>query len=212
CLVNKDEEKRNNIKLEINIDEKIPAVITSDERRIKQILVNLISNSIKNTESGSIKLNVESVTKEGKEEIDLIRLSVEDTGIGISKEEKIKLFSEENNNDRGFFNSDNTGGLGLSICRKIIQKIGRDLKYESENEKTKVSFNIYDFSSSVGYQPTVLFDTKPALNNTTNDEDYSKLLKNEIIERTIDKNSIDDSASIILKKNTQVESDFKKEN
>jgi signal transduction histidine kinase len=75
----------------MNIDEKVPTIITSDEKRLKQVLVNLISNAVKYTSSGSITLNVECV-KSPKGENDEIKFTVEDTGIGFS-EEQIKLFS-----------------------------------------------------------------------------------------------------------------------
>jgi signal transduction histidine kinase len=69
----------NSIKTSLEIDKEVPFIINSDEMRIKQVLLNLISNSIKFTKKGHIKIKAKLINN------NQIRISVEDSGIGIDK-------------------------------------------------------------------------------------------------------------------------------
>jgi signal transduction histidine kinase len=147
-LVNNDEAKRNNIKLHLSVDEKLPETIITDEKRLKQLLINLISNAVKFTNFGHIKLMVKSLPEYGKDSQKEFFFEVEDTGIGISEEHQKKLFYEfQSDLNKKYTNLNKDGsGLGLSICKRIIEKLGREIKCESKNEYTKFSFVIFDKS------------------------------------------------------------------
>lgn len=121
----KAHEKGLEFKLEINHE--TPALLVGDGVRIKQILINIITNAIKYTEKGSVTVKID-FDRIGKELMDLI-VSVSDTGIGIKPESLENIFStrysfEENNSIEGT-------GLGLSITQNLLSKMGSKLRIES---------------------------------------------------------------------------------
>ncbi len=126
----------------LSIDENTPNRFYSDEMRIKQVILNLISNSIKFTRKGYIKISAKLL-----EFSKYIEISIEDTGIGISKKDQKMLFSDFSkldNLDSGKLNKMGSG-LGLSICKKIIQNLGNRINVLSiPNKKTQFYFNLRD--------------------------------------------------------------------
>jgi len=123
--------KGNNIKTSLHIDEGIDNVkITSNENKLKQILLNFISNSVKFTKKGFIKLIVQYDFILNK-----IKIIVKDSGIGIKDEEKslifnenIQLNTEDNYNIKG-------SGLGLSISKAIADSLGHEIGFSSTFQK-----------------------------------------------------------------------------
>jgi signal transduction histidine kinase len=116
-------EKRG-IALETDISGEV-GIITGDKRRVEQILLNLLSNSIKFTDTGSV-----SVKGEVKE--NMIMLNVKDTGIGIKKEDVDKLFKPFQQVDAGLTRHYEGTGLGLSICKRLLEIMGGTIQVESE--------------------------------------------------------------------------------
>jgi signal transduction histidine kinase len=112
--------------------------ILSDKGRIKQILLNLISNALKFTFEGSITVSISQELKNGKE---IIEFSVEDTGIGIKEEHKPKLFTLFGMIEEGRQHNLNGTGIGLTISKKYWEKLGGGVSLDSEFGKgTIVSF------------------------------------------------------------------------
>jgi len=104
-----------------------------DDARMRQIILNLISNAIKFTERGSITVRVVSLLDQevagapGK----LMRFEVQDTGIGISEADIPSLFQEFQQVERSFNRRFSGTGLGLAICRRLITMMGGDIGVES---------------------------------------------------------------------------------
>jgi len=98
--------------------------ITSDRRRVEQILLNLLSNAIKFTERGAVTLTAENAG-------DAIRISVADTGIGIKPEDLNKLFQPFRQLDSGLTRQHEGTGLGLAICKRLIERLGGTISVES---------------------------------------------------------------------------------
>ena len=195
-LVNKDQNKRENVKIELNINQNVPILITTDERRLKQLLVNLISNAVKFTNFGHIKLNVE-YDSNIEDQFGHVKFSVEDTGIGINKEDHKKLFEEYVELNKDYFKLNKEGtGLGLSICKKIIKKLGKDLTCESENNVTKFSFKIFDFKPDDNIILNEIINEETINNNTFTNEDQTKLLQNKNY-------YLDDEIKIMIRKKSQ---------
>lgn len=121
--------EESSLALHILADSKLPEMLHGDEKRIKQCIINFLTNSIKYTKEGKVTLQV-GFTEAGKEMINL-QVSVSDTGIGI-KEDKLTLLFEpfvrldrpENSNVEGT-------GLGLSITKSLIDRMGGSLCVES---------------------------------------------------------------------------------
>ena len=111
-----------------NFDESIPGVLYGDHTRIKQIIVNLLTNAAKYTKEGSIKLNISSIVKD-----DVCRLfiSVEDTGIGIKQENIDKLFNKFERFDLEKNITIEGTGLGLAITKKLIELMNGKIVVQS---------------------------------------------------------------------------------
>ncbi|MBI1276644.1 MAG: HAMP domain-containing protein [Anaerolineaceae bacterium] len=118
------ESKRAMITLEAHIPDDLP-LIPMDARRVRQILTNLLTNAVKFTVQGSVKLNL--VMSES-----IIELAVTDTGIGIAPEEMGNLFRPFERADRAKSLSIEGTGLGLSISRHLVEAHGGKLMVESE--------------------------------------------------------------------------------
>lgn len=112
-------------------------IIIADETRLKQILINLIGNSIKFTESGGINLTY----KQNEEETFFI---VQDTGIGIEAEQLDDVFTPFLQLDGSSKRKYGGTGLGLSISKEYIEIMGGKIQVESEGKDkgTKVSFTL----------------------------------------------------------------------
>lgn len=117
------------------IDPRLPPLIKADKLRLTQVVSNLISNAIKFTENGSIDFSAEQVTRNSENGQIEIKITISDTGIGISEEGIAKLyhpFSQIEDVDTRSF--DGTG-LGLAICREIVEMHDGRIGVESEINK-----------------------------------------------------------------------------
>ncbi|MDR0839750.1 MAG: response regulator [Oscillospiraceae bacterium] len=113
------------------IDERIPRTLIGDDQRVAQVITNLLSNAVKFTpEGGSIKLVSELVSRAGNE--CLVRISVTDTGIGISEEQRERLFTSFEQADNGISRKFGGTGLGLAISKSIVEMMGGVIRVESE--------------------------------------------------------------------------------
>lgn len=125
------------LKLNLLVDEKLPSRLWGDDVRLRQILVNLMNNAVKYTEKGSVTMKVSGVVQE---ETANLTFRVEDTGIGIRKEDMEKLFREfERIEERRNRNIEGTG-LGMSITTKLLERMGSKLQVESEYGKGSVFY------------------------------------------------------------------------
>lgn len=130
-----------NIELIKKIHLDIPEIIVGDPVRLNQILINLISNSIKFTEKGHIKLEI-SLDKLTKNNASIV-FEISDTGIGISEDKQDKIFSEFEQANKETTRLYGGTGLGLSIVKRLIELQHGSIKLESkEGEGTKISFTI----------------------------------------------------------------------
>ncbi len=126
------------LEFRLNIDKEMPDVLRGDEVRIKQIILNLMTNAVKYTENGWIELNVNteysSQYLDEREDINL-NIQVSDSGIGIKEDERSKLFVEFERLDREKNRSIEGTGLGLSITSQLIKLMGGKIEVESEYGK-----------------------------------------------------------------------------
>lgn len=120
--------------LDISLD--VPAHLLGDDARLRQVLVNLVSNAIKFTERGGVTLRITAIPSEGGDFTIVFR--VEDTGIGMAPDVIARLF-------RPFEQADGTTerryggtGLGLAISKQIVLAMGGDIHVESELQRGSV--------------------------------------------------------------------------
>ena len=108
----------------------IPEHLLGDPLRLGQILTNFVNNAVKFTERGEIRLNIEQVERTG-EKVQL-KFSVRDTGIGMTKEQSAKLFQPFTQADMSTTRKHGGTGLGLTICRRLVELMGGRVWLESE--------------------------------------------------------------------------------
>lgn len=113
-------------------DVNIKNYVLGDPLRIRQILINLCNNAIKFTEDGEVFVSCELIKE--NEEFVWIKFSVKDTGIGISQEDQDKLFKAFTQIDSTTSRKFEGTGLGLNISYKLVEKMGGELKCESEED------------------------------------------------------------------------------
>ena len=118
----------------VEIPNDIPELILFDEVRIRQILLNLIGNAVKFTEKGYVKLSIEAIPSIKHNHVDL-RLSIEDTGIGIPKNEKERIFQAFTQISGQSIKKYGGTGLGLSITKKLVEMMNGKISLESEVDK-----------------------------------------------------------------------------
>ena len=118
------------LKLEANIDGRIPELLIGDPLRLTQIINNLTSNAIKFTLQGSVQISAEMLSK--SDDFVEVVLKVSDSGIGISEEGKKKLFRDFSQADTSTTRKYGGTGLGLAICKNLCSLMGGHIGVESE--------------------------------------------------------------------------------
>ncbi len=161
---------RKKLQLGVVFGPNLPETVTSDPHRIQQVLTNLLTNAVKFTKNGFVKLTVSYIDSQ-------VKFSVEDSGIGISKAQQKKLFEPfvqaEASTTRRFGGT----GLGLAICQSIVESMNGKIHLVSEeNEGTTFSFEI----------PVQKVDSEPQLCKEFKNEKivlsiYDKLLSKSTI-------------------------------
>jgi len=109
--------------------------IISDRRRLEQILINLINNAIKFTETGSVSVTAELLSdyriSENKPPRPFVKLTVADTGIGIKPDDLALLFQPFRQIDSGLSRMHEGTGLGLAICKRLLELMGGQITARS---------------------------------------------------------------------------------
>lgn len=123
--------------LNLFVDKEIPSGLWGDDVRIRQILVNLMSNAVKYTEKGSVTLAVNAVIKEDAANL---TFRVEDTGIGIREQDIEKLFHEFERIEEQRNRKIEGTGLGMNITMQLLEYMGSRLQVESVYGKGSVFF------------------------------------------------------------------------
>jgi signal transduction histidine kinase/CheY-like chemotaxis protein/HPt (histidine-containing phosphotransfer) domain-containing protein len=131
--------KEKPIRFFTNIDSKIPHCLIGDEVRIRQILLNLLSNAAKFTDRGFVSLSI--TMQEKNDDQVLLKFSVSDSGQGISSEDQAKLFGEFVQVDLKRNRNVEGTGLGLAITRRLCAIMGGDVSMKSEYGKG-TTFNV----------------------------------------------------------------------
>ncbi len=127
--------REKNLTLNFEIEKTIPKVYFGDDKRIRQVLINLLTNSVKYTDKGEVTL---SLTAETEGDTAFLHFSVRDTGIGIKKEELESICEEFKRADMKRNRSVEGTGLGMNIVQQFLRLMGSELKIESEYEKGSV--------------------------------------------------------------------------
>jgi signal transduction histidine kinase/CheY-like chemotaxis protein/HPt (histidine-containing phosphotransfer) domain-containing protein len=127
--------------IQSSTDARISRALMVDPLRLRQIVGNLVSNAIKFTSEGSIEIRAELLERLGDQ--DRVRVSVHDTGVGVSAENQMLLFQPFSQADTDIGRQFGGTGLGLVICRRLAEMMGGSVEMRSELGKgTTVSLTL----------------------------------------------------------------------
>jgi signal transduction histidine kinase len=177
--------KKKRLELFTSIDPAIPIWLTGDPHRLNQVLINLLGNAIKFTDQGHIQVDV--ALQEQTESGVILSFTVKDTGIGIPESSLPNIFESFAQGSRDTSRLYGGTGLGLTICKQLLQLQGGDISVTSAIGKGAS----FQFRLPYGISETAATDRNAA--ETT--QDYSKLLAgkrflvaedNEINQKLID--------------------------
>lgn len=121
-------EKRSVLSIDCRFDEHIPAVVSADPTRLRQILINLVGNAVKFTERGAVVLSCHLGEVEG---IPHLEYRISDTGIGIEAKMLPFIFDKFSQVDASISRGYQGTGLGLSICKRLVGLMGGEISAES---------------------------------------------------------------------------------
>ena len=126
--------KKKNLALSFVIDDEIPRILFGDKQKLQMILEHLVSNALKFTEKGGVRIIAEKdILNRAHDSNDFpIKIFVEDTGIGIEDENKIKLFKSFSQVDDSYTKKYNGTGLGLVIAKKLTEMMNGYIGCESK--------------------------------------------------------------------------------
>lgn len=121
------------VALSIEIDENVPADITTDAQRLRQILINLFGNAVKFTQRGSVRLSVSLLAPAASaEQPCVLRFTVTDSGIGIPPDRSQRLFKPFSQVDSSTTRLYGGTGLGLAISQRLVRLLGGEIGFVSE--------------------------------------------------------------------------------
>lgn len=117
------------LKLDVNHGPGVPIGLNSDPTRFRQILINLVGNAVKFTQQGEVSVATEFISDEHG---DALKVSVRDTGIGVSEENQHRLFQDFSQADASTSRSYAGTGLGLAISKRLVELMGGQIGVKSQ--------------------------------------------------------------------------------
>jgi len=114
----------------VAVSQDIPQSLVGDPLRMGQIITNLVNNAIKFTERGEVEVQAELLERTGDKVC--VKFSVRDTGLGMTPEQAAKLFQPFTQADASTTRKHGGTGLGLTICRRLVELMGGQIWLESE--------------------------------------------------------------------------------
>lgn len=121
--------EKKNLLLEVHNNPNMPSRLIGDEIRVRQMIINLLTNAVKYTSAGKITMTLDF--QRTSEKSIILKVSVRDTGMGISPENQQELFSDFNRFDETNTRNIEGTGLGLSITKRLVEKMGGTIGVES---------------------------------------------------------------------------------
>jgi two-component system, sensor histidine kinase and response regulator len=144
--------RKKDLELHWTIATDVPAHVTGDPARLRQVLLNLLGNAVKFTEKGAVRLAVTSLGDDNGQVV--LRFAVNDTGIGISEAALGKLFQSFTQADSSTTRKYGGTGLGLAICRRIVELMGGSIDAKSVvGEGSTFAFNLPFSKSALPTRP-----------------------------------------------------------
>lgn len=135
----------------------VPYTLFGDANRIRQVINNLLGNAVKFTDRGEIYIEVSATSLDIHAHQCKLQIAIRDTGIGIPREGQAKIFSAFTQADSSITRKYGGTGLGLVICRKIVQHMGGDIWFKS----VPGTGTTFYFSMTLAYDPANMQESLP---------------------------------------------------
>ena len=131
-----------NIDLILDMDEKLPHYVIGDPTRLRQVLLNLVNNAIKFTSRGNVTIQIKDLSAASTADSPVRQLyfGIQDSGIGISPEAQKKIFMPFSQADSSINRKFGGTGLGLTICKKLIEAMGSSISINSREGEGSTFF------------------------------------------------------------------------
>jgi signal transduction histidine kinase len=160
----------NRIEFSLFINDLVPEFLFTDITRLKQIIINLITNAIKYSKKDQLNLIKIIINNEND---DIIKFEIQDQGIGIKKDDLDKLLEF---NISALINSNNSNGLGLFICNKIIRLLGGNIIIKSEYNRGSTFIFTHPIKVGISYN----LDSNRSIFNNLNNIEKNILIVDDI--------------------------------
>jgi PAS domain S-box-containing protein len=169
--------KSNGLLLNLNFDDTIEPYVSTDRAKLHQVLINLVGNAVKFTQSGSVDINIKRLRKVDPDEgQQFVEFEIKDSGRGIPEDELSLIFEP-------FHQAKNSGaqgtGLGLAITKKIVNLLGGDIEVESTLGKGSVFRFIIPFRV-LSSAPTVISDEFEDVVGLQSPTEYTVLVVDDV--------------------------------
>lgn len=176
---------RKNISLMTYVAPQVPAVVVSDQMRIRQVLVNLIGNAVKFTEAGGVVVSVSHCKDDGRSSV--LRFAVEDTGVGFDAATAEKIFEPFRQADGSTTRKYGGTGLGLSICRQLVDLMGGKLTVDSmPGVGSKFAFTLKLLRARISVTPHMFSLPGTRVLIVDNDENAQRILSSYVRRWNVD--------------------------
>ncbi len=184
-----DQARKNNTVLSFSVDPDTPPVLLGDPYRLKQVMINLVSNSVKFTSGGTVHFSVMSIQKQPPEII--LAMEVTDTGIGIDEDKIDTIFEDFTQEEMSTTRRYGGTGLGLSIVRKLVDLQKGTIECKSRKNqgttiKCEIPFQLGDSEMiTTEVEPRLAIPAQVTKLNVlvVDDEEYNRLLFQSIFRR-----------------------------
>ena len=136
-----------------NIEQNTPALLFLDKSRLRQVILNIVGNAVKFTDTGYIKIDVDANLKENN--LADLHITISDTGIGIEKENIDKIFGAFEQQTNQNFNNYGGTGLGLAICKRLVELMNGNISVSSiKGEGSVFTINLLDVKMAESIKKT----------------------------------------------------------
>ena len=196
-MLMKGHAEQKNVSFKLNIHDNVPHTLYGDPTRLRQVLLNLVGNALKFTSKGHVGINLLLDTSNQKDLSDpnmcAIYFSIEDTGIGISEDAQQKLFTPFSQADNTISRKYGGTGLGLTICKRLVEAMGGEIKLKSREGSGTTFFFTLPFKTTL---------TNTVVNNSS-EEPAPLLSSDEIISSSKETTDIPDNAQALPEDTSQ---------
>jgi PAS domain S-box-containing protein len=154
--------QKKNLEISTSVSPNVPNLVLGDVTKLRQVLMNLLSNAVKFTTNGAVAILAQSVAQE--QDTVCLQFSIRDTGVSIPKEKVVHLFEPFYQVDHFMTRKAEGTGLGLALCKKLVELIGGEIWYKPNRNQPgstfvfTAKFQLQTYPESMQYEMSIQQD------------------------------------------------------